>query len=51
MVTVKAATSLDGRIATSTGDSHWITGELSRALGHGMRARSDAIMVGRDRHR
>ena len=46
MVTVKAATSLDGRIATSTGDSQWITGEISRALGHGMRARSDAIMVG-----
>ncbi|MGB0629492.1 MAG: bifunctional diaminohydroxyphosphoribosylaminopyrimidine deaminase/5-amino-6-(5-phosphoribosylamino)uracil reductase RibD [Alphaproteobacteria bacterium] len=46
MVTVKAATSLDGRIATSTGASQWITGEISRALGHGMRARHDAIMVG-----
>jgi diaminohydroxyphosphoribosylaminopyrimidine deaminase/5-amino-6-(5-phosphoribosylamino)uracil reductase len=46
MVTVKAATSLDGRIATSTGASRWITGEMSRALGHGMRARHDAIMVG-----
>ena len=46
MVTVKAATTLDGRIATSTGDSQWITGDISRAIGHGMRARHDAIMVG-----
>ena len=46
LVTVKAATSLDGRIATSTGASQWITGDVSRALGHGMRARHDAIMVG-----
>lgn len=46
MVTVKAATTLDGRIATSTGASQWITGEMSRAIGHGMRARHDAIMIG-----
>lgn len=46
MVTVKAATTLDGRIATSTGASQWITGDISRATGHGMRARHDAIMVG-----
>ena len=46
VITVKAATTLDGRIATSTGESQWITGEVSRAIGHGMRARHDAIMVG-----
>jgi diaminohydroxyphosphoribosylaminopyrimidine deaminase / 5-amino-6-(5-phosphoribosylamino)uracil reductase len=46
LVTVKAATSLDGRIATVTGQSQWITGAMSRALGHGMRARHDAILVG-----
>jgi diaminohydroxyphosphoribosylaminopyrimidine deaminase / 5-amino-6-(5-phosphoribosylamino)uracil reductase len=46
LVTVKAATSLDGRIATATGQSQWITGTMARALGHGMRARHDAIMVG-----
>tara|TARA_Y100001970_G_scaffold251274_1_gene323885 strand:- start:9397 stop:10506 length:1110 start_codon:yes stop_codon:yes gene_type:complete len=45
-ITVKVATTLDGRIATSTGASTWITGELSRAIGHGMRARHDAIMIG-----
>ena len=46
LVTVKVATTLDGRIATATGASQWITGDLSRAMGHGMRARHDAIMVG-----
>ncbi|MEE2995878.1 MAG: bifunctional diaminohydroxyphosphoribosylaminopyrimidine deaminase/5-amino-6-(5-phosphoribosylamino)uracil reductase RibD, partial [Pseudomonadota bacterium] len=46
IITVKAATTLDGRIATSTGESQWITGEVSRAIGHGMRARHDAIMIG-----
>ncbi len=46
MVTLKLASSLDGRIATASGDSKWITGELARAHGHRLRATHDAIMVG-----
>lgn len=46
MVTVKVATSLDGRIATHSGDSQWITSTEARRQGHLMRAESDAIMVG-----
>lgn len=45
-VTVKAALSLDGKIATRTGDSKWITDEPARRLVHRLRARHDAIMVG-----
>lgn len=45
-VTVKAALSLDGRIATSTGDSKWISNELSRRHAHRMRNESDAVIVG-----
>lgn len=45
-VTLKLATSLDGRIALANGESRWITGEAARAHCHAMRARSDAILVG-----
>jgi diaminohydroxyphosphoribosylaminopyrimidine deaminase/5-amino-6-(5-phosphoribosylamino)uracil reductase len=38
--------SLDGRIATSTGDSQWITSEEARAVAHQLRGRMDAIVVG-----
>ena len=46
LVALKTATTLDGRIATSTGESQWITGEAARKRGHLMRAQFDAIMVG-----
>ncbi|VVB52707.1 2,5-diamino-6-ribosylamino-4(3H)-pyrimidinone 5'-phosphate reductase [uncultured archaeon] len=45
-VTLKMATTLDGKTATSTGESKWITGEKSRRNVHEMRARNDAIIVG-----
>lgn len=45
-VVLKAAVTLDGRMATRTGDSRWITGEEARKHAHRMRDRSDAIMVG-----
>jgi diaminohydroxyphosphoribosylaminopyrimidine deaminase/5-amino-6-(5-phosphoribosylamino)uracil reductase len=46
LVTVKSATSLDGRVATAAADSRWISGEASRALAHRWRAESDAVCVG-----
>jgi len=45
-VTLKAAASLDGRIATRTGHSQWITNEKSRAYVHQLRAAHDAILIG-----
>lgn len=45
-VTAKAAMSLDGKIATRTGDSKWITGEKARAFVQEMRRASDVVMVG-----
>lgn len=46
LVAVKMATSLDGRIATHSGQSQWITGPDARAYGHLLRARHDAILIG-----
>ena len=46
LVTLKFAMSLDGKIATRTGDSKWITCEESRQYVHTLRAQSDAIMAG-----
>lgn len=47
-VTYKCAMTLDGKIATVTGDSRWVSCDESRKLVHRMRARSDAVMVGVD---
>ena len=46
LVTLKVATSMDGKIATTTGSSQWITGPAARRFGHLQRAEHDAIMVG-----
>lgn len=45
-VLFKSAMTLDGKVATRTGDSQWISGEDSRALAHRWRAASDAVVVG-----
>lgn len=45
-LTLKLAASLDGRTATSTGDSRWITGAQARRKVHALRLSHDAVMVG-----
>jgi diaminohydroxyphosphoribosylaminopyrimidine deaminase/5-amino-6-(5-phosphoribosylamino)uracil reductase len=45
-VTLKAAVTLDGKLATATGDSRWVTGEAAREWVHRLRNRVDVILVG-----
>src|SRR3954469_6903415 len=46
LVVFKSAMTLDGKVATATGDSKWISGEMSRARAHRWRAEADAVAVG-----
>ena len=46
LLRLKLASTLDGRIATSTSESQWLTGEPARRAAHAMRGRHDAVMVG-----
>lgn len=45
-VTLKAAITMDGKLASATGDSKWVTGEPARALVHELRNRADAVLIG-----
>lgn len=46
LITLKIAQTLDGSIATSNGDSRWVTGKASRSLVHEWRATMDAVLIG-----
>jgi diaminohydroxyphosphoribosylaminopyrimidine deaminase/5-amino-6-(5-phosphoribosylamino)uracil reductase len=46
LVTLKVATSLDGRVATASGDARWISGREARRMVHRWRAASDGILIG-----
>jgi diaminohydroxyphosphoribosylaminopyrimidine deaminase/5-amino-6-(5-phosphoribosylamino)uracil reductase len=46
LIRLKLASSMDGKIATASGESQWITSESSRRAAHAMRGRHDAVMVG-----
>ena len=47
LVTLKIAQTLDGSVATASGDSRWVTGEAARTLVHRWRAELDGVLVGR----